>query len=185
MKIISLKMKSINKIFNAVSIGIKNKSGIVLILAILGSFTVQLSAKEMTHRLGLGPKAPFSVGIPAMALHYFPNMDYALTGAIGINTEKDYSRFGFQVGLRRILFEENNMNFFVGGALGLIGNEVAGVNQSGFELLATAGGEFFFLGIDNLGFNFETGVGVASLKSSNRFYTIASSPMSAGIIFYF
>ncbi len=161
---------------------------LMLILAtvatvVLGSLTV--SAKDMNHRLGVGPKNPFSTDLPAMALHYFPNSEYAFTGALGINTEKDNSKMGLQGGVRRVLFEEKNLNFFIGGALGLISHEISGANYSGFELLATAGGEFFFQGLENLGFNFDLGIGVSSLKKSNRFFTVANTPFSAGIIFYF
>lgn len=159
------------------------KLAVMIFAALLGS--VGVHAKEMNHRLGVGPKAPFSNGVKSMALHYFPNQDYALTGALGIDTQQDQSLFGVQAGIRRILFEEKNMNFFVGGSLGVISQETSGTNQSGFELLALAGGEFFFEGLENLGFNFDFGLGVSSLKNSNRFFTIANSPVTAGLIFYF
>ena len=154
-----------------------------LALTIASSFGVQ--AKEMNHRLGVGPKVPFSTDLPGIAVHYFPNEDYAITGAVGISTVKDFSQLGVQAGIRRILFEETNMNFFVGGNLGVISTESNGVNQSGFELMALSGGEFFFQGLENLGFNFEMGVGVSSLKNSNSFFTIAKTPVHAGMIFYF
>jgi len=159
---------------------------LVLILAIAVLCSLNVDAKDMNHRLGIGPKSPFSVpALPGMAIHYFPNAEYAFTGALGINTEKDESKFGLQGGVRRILFEEKNMNFFIGGALGLISQEFAGANHSGFELLVTAGGEFFFQGLENLGFNFDFGIGVSSLKKSNRFFTVGQAPVSGGIIFYF
>jgi hypothetical protein len=157
---------------------------LILAVAIFGS--INAIAKDMNHRLGVGPKSPFSIpALPAMAIHYSPNAEYTFTGALGINTEKDESKFGLQAGVRRIMFEEKNMNFFIGGALGLISQEFGGSNHSGFELLATAGGEFFFQGLENLGFNFDFGIGVSSLKKSNRFFTVAQSPVSGGIIFYF
>lgn len=160
------------------------KQFVFVIFAVLTA-AAGVQAKEMNHRLGVGPKLPFSTDLPGVAVHYFPNADYAVTGALGINTLQGYSQFGLQGGIRRILFEEQNLNFFVGGALGIISQEVAGNNQSGFELMALTGGEFFFQGLENLGFNFEMGVGVSSLKNSNRFYTVANTPMRAGVIFYF
>ena len=158
---------------------------LILILATLVLGSLNVSAKDMNHRLGIGPKSPFSIPLPAMALHYSPNSEYTFTGALGIDTEKDNSRLGLQAGVRRIMFEEKNMNFFIGGALGLISQEIANTNYSGYEILATAGGEFFFQGLENLGFNFEFGIGVSSLKKSNRFFTLANSPFAAGVIFYF
>ncbi len=158
---------------------------LILFLATVFLVSLQVSAKDMSHRLGIGPKSPFSFALPALAIHYFPNSEYAFTGALGINTEQNASKLGLQGGIRRILFEEKNMNFFIGGNLGLISHELAGENQSGFELLAIAGGEFFFQELENLGFNFDFGIGVSSLKKSNRFFTLANAPVSAGIIFYF
>jgi hypothetical protein len=155
----------------------------IIVTTVIAS--VHLQAKELTHRLGVGPKLPFSIDLPAVAVHYYPNVDFAVTGALGINTRQNFSQFGLQGGIRRILFEEKNMNFFVGGTLGIISQEISGNNQSGFELSALSGGEFFFEGLENLGFNFEMGVGVASLKSSNSFFTVANTPMRAGLVFYF
>lgn len=154
-----------------------------VVAVMLAGFGAQ--AKEMNHRLGVGPKQPFTITTPAIAIHYFPNTDYTITGALGIDTSKGSSSFGLQGGIRRILFEERNLNFFVGGAFGVISQESGGDNNSGFELMALSGAEFFFEGLENLGFNFEMGVGVQSLKSSNRFATIAHSPVTAGLIFYF
>lgn len=139
----------------------------------------------MNHRLGIGPKVPFSIELPAIAMHYFPSDEFQITGALGINTQQNNSMFGLQGGVRRILFDEKNLSFFAGGALGIISQEVNGNNRSGFEIMALAGCEFYFEGLENLGFNIETGFGVASLKNANKFYTIGHSPIHAGIIFYF
>lgn len=163
------------------------KKTTALILLFLGLLTLSTftQAKDMKNRLGVGPKAPFSIPLEAIAVHYSPNRDYVVTGSIGINTQQGSSMFGIQGGIRRILFEEQLMNFFIGGSLGIISQEVNSSNRSGFELDATAGGEFFFQGLENLGFNFEVGVGVSSLRNANKFYTLGRTPMSAGIIFYF
>ena len=160
------------------------KRVLFLMVAIL---TMALSgqAKEMNQRLGVGPKKPFSFGLESIAVHYWPNADYTITGALGIETTKDMSSFGLQGGIRRLLYGERNMNFFVGGAFGLVSTEIGGENNSGFELSALSGAEFFFEGLENLGINFQMGVGVVSLKSSNSFKTIAQSPVEAGFIFYF
>jgi len=62
---------------------------------------------------------------------------------------------------------------------------VAGVNNSGFEMSAYAGGEFFLPGLDSLGITFEAGIGITSLSNGVNFRTIADSPLRAGMIFYF
>jgi hypothetical protein len=50
------------------------------------------------------------------------------------------------------------MNFFGAGQVAMVNQEVAGQKDSGFELAATVGGEFFLTGLESLGFNFETGI---------------------------
>lgn len=155
----------------------------ILFIAILFlSSTVQ--AKELLHRLGVGFKDNTSVSIPSLAVSYFPASDFAITGGLGLDTKKDNSKFQANVGLRRIVFKEENMNFFFGGQVGLITDEVAGDKNSGYEINALIGGEFFLSGLDSLGFTFEAGMGVASVKDV-RFRTIGNDPFRAGIVFYF
>lgn len=142
------------------------------------------NTKDMPNRLGIGIKNNSTYNIPSIGVIYYPNRDVALTGGIGIDTKKDYSKSIFDVGARRILFREDNMNFFFGGQLGIITNEEAGDKASGFELAALFGGEFFFAGLENLGFSFAGGAGVSTLRNT-RFRTMADSPIQAGITFYF
>jgi hypothetical protein len=142
------------------------------------------SAKDLTSRLGIGIKNNTSSDLPALAAVYWPSADLGLTGGAGIDTQKDYSKMTFNGGIRRVLFREDHLNFYFGGQLGLVNYETAGTKQSGFELSAIFGAEFFFAGLDSLAFTFEGGAGVASLKEV-RFRTIADSPIRAGIVFYF
>lgn len=154
-----------------------------LILAfILAAGPVQ--AKELTNRLGVGIKKNASLDLPELAAVYYPVSDIAFSGGLGIDTRKDASKFSFNAGVRRMIFKEPNMNFYMGGSLGLVNFETAGEKQSGFELNALFGGEFFFTGLDSLAFIFEGGVGVISADDV-RFRTIADGPFNAGIIFYF
>lgn len=141
-------------------------------------------AKDLGSRLGVGVKNNASESVPSVAVVYYPNNDFALTGGIGIDTQKDLSKFAFTGGVRKILFRENQMNFYFGGQFGIVNYEYSGDKQNGFELNAVFGGEFFFAGLDSLGFSFEGGAGIASLKEV-RFRTIGDTPVRAGMIFYF
>ncbi|MBO9668421.1 MAG: organic solvent tolerance protein [Bdellovibrio sp.] len=145
-------------------------------------------AKELTNRLGVGVKTHATLDLPELAVVYNPSSEIQVTGGLGVDTQKDQSKFSVNAGIRRIVFKEEHMNFYMGGTLGLVNWEEAqgtGTNkQSGFELDAVFGGEFFFTGLDSLGFTFEGGAGVISADDV-RFRTIADSPFRAGIIFYF
>jgi hypothetical protein len=145
-------------------------------------------AKELTNRLGVGVKSHATLDLPELAIVYNPSSEIQVTGGLGVDTQKDQSKFAVNAGIRRIVFKEEHMNFYMGGTLGLVNWEEAdgvGTNkQSGFELDAVFGGEFFLPGLDSLGFTFEGGAGVISADDV-RFRTIADSPFRAGIIFYF
>lgn len=148
--------------------------------------SLSVSAKDLSSRLGIGYKDQFSSDVPGMAVQYYPTREFGLAGVLGVDTKKDASKFGLMVKAMRVVFEEDNLNFYMGGGAGLISNEVTpNNNESGFELNAFAGTEFFFAGLENLGFSLETGVGISSIGSETRFRTIGDSPLRAGATFYF
>ncbi|MEK2688862.1 organic solvent tolerance protein [Bdellovibrio sp. GT3] len=161
---------------------------LALVFAVFAGLNVA-EAKDLTNRLGVGVKSHATLDLPELAVVYNPSSEIQVTGGLGIDTQKDQSKFAAIAGVRRIVFKEQNMNFYMGGTLGLVNWEElndAGTRekQSGFELDAVFGGEFFFSGLESLGFTFEGGVGVISADNV-RFRTIADSPFRAGIIFYF
>lgn len=147
-------------------------------------FSGVVEGKELVNRLGVGVKKHTTLDLPELAAVYHASRDISFAGGLGIDTQKDASRFAFSASARRLVFKEDNMNFYMGGALGIINFETAGQKQSGFELNALFGGEFFLAGLDSLAFTFEGGVGVLSTENV-RFRTIADGPFNAGIIFYF
>lgn len=159
----------------------------ILFLVVIGALILPniASAKDLTHRFGLGFKNNTSESLPSIAAVYFPTNDIAFTSGLGTDTKKDNSKFQIHVGVRKIIFTENNLNFYTGAQVGLANfeNPIDG-KQSGFEILGVFGVEFFFQGLENIGFTFEAGFGVASLKEV-RFRTVADDPTRAGIVFYF
>lgn len=154
---------------------------VVLILTIV---SVSAHSKELVNRLGVGVKSHSALDLAELAAVYYPTTDLAFAAGLGVDTQEDQSKFAFNAALRRIVFKEDNMNFYLGGELGLVNYEDVNETQSGFELNALFGAEFFFTGLDSLAFTFEGGVGILSTDNV-RFRTIADSPFSAGIIFYF
>ena len=143
-----------------------------------------VQAKELTNRLGVGVKSHEILDLPELAVAYHPAKDLEIVGGLGVDTKKDASKMAINGGVRRIVFKESNMNFYMGGNLGYVNSEVVGSKYSGFELNVVFGGEFFFTGLDSLAFTFEGGAGVISADNV-RFRTIADNPLRAGMIFYF
>lgn len=142
-------------------------------------------AKDLTNRLGVGYRDAYvTFSLPSIGVFYYPSPDTGIVGSLGVDTEQNNSKFALAGGVRRILFKEDNMNFFMGGQIAMINNEVATQKDSGFEIAATTGGEFFLTGLESLGFNFETGLGITNVKKT-RFRTLGTSFLNAGIAFYF
>ena len=146
------------------------------------------SAKDLSNRLGVGFSNQFGISeeIPSIQMRYYPSAGYGLSAALGVDTEKDHSRFGFMAKVIKVIFFEDNLNFYTGASAALVSQETTPNKQdSGFDLAGIVGVEFFMPGLENLGFSFETGVGVTSIASEVRFRTIGDHPLRAGIIFYF
>lgn len=160
-----------------------------LFTVLLTSFSIQ--AKDLTNRLGIGLGNQFSQELPAVSAYYYPNPELGLGLALGVNTEDDRSKFGLLFKIYRVIFPEDNMNFYMGASAGLLSYEqdkdtnTGTETQSGFELNGFFGGEFFFSGLDSLAFRFEAGLGILSVDDGVTFRTIGDSPVRAGITFYF
>lgn len=167
-------------------------TSLIVLLLGMGLMAPSVEAKDLTNRLGVGYADQFGIsgGLPSLAVRYYPNPELGVAAQLGVDTEEDASKFGFMGKVFRIIFQEDNMNFYMGAGAGLISREAENSgggtdNDSGFALSGFAGGEFFFSGLDSLGFSFETGVGVTSISSEVRFRTIGDHPLRAGITFYF
>ncbi len=156
-------------------------SGVIFLIL----FTTAAFAKDLNHRLGVGLKNNTSLSLPSVAGVYFPLSDIAFTAGLGVDTLKNYSKFQIHGGIRKVIFAETNLNFYAGGQLGLVSyeNPFDG-KQGGIEILSVFGAEFFLPGLENLGFTFEAGLGLASLADF-RVRTVADDPVRAGILFYF
>lgn len=162
----------------------KISASILLALTIMPFWA---GAKDLAARLGVGYSDQFalSTDLPSLAVRYYPNQDYGLMGSLGVDTEKGSSRFGFQAKILKLVFKEDNMNFYTGAGAGLISREINNKTDAGFDISGFFGGEFFLPGLDSLGFNFEAGIGVTSVSHEVRFRTVGDHPLRAGMFFYF
>lgn len=142
--------------------------------------------KDLSQRLGVGYSNQWGISqdMPGIAVRYFPNQQYGIQGSLGVDTQKDSNRFGLAGKFIKIVFREDNMNFYVAANAGVVSQQ-QGSTSTGFDAAGTFGGEFFLPGLESLGFNFEAGVGITSISSGVRFRTIGDSPLRAGMFFYF
>ena len=157
----------------------------VILIAVCAGLPNLAVAKDLASRLGVGFRNSLvTTDIPSVAVFYSPSNDVQVLGSLGVDTQEDNSKFAFLGGVRRIIFKEEAMNFFMGGNVAMVNSEVATKKDSGFELAALVGGEFFLHGLDSLGFQFESGVGITTVGKT-RFRTLGASFVNAGMAFYF
>lgn len=155
-----------------------------LFLSLVLGVSEVVYAKEMPQRLGVGIKNNTREDIPSLAALYNVNGDFAIYGGFGLDTKKDFSKSQGTVGIRHIIFQEPNLHFYTSGQASVVNYENPNGKESGFEVGFLLGTEFFFAGLENVGFSFEGGVGLSTVDST-RVYTIADHPFRAGILFYF
>lgn len=162
-----------------------NLRKVVMSFVLVALLTPWAQAKEMPQRLGIGIKDNTSQSVPSLAAVYHMSGNLAATAGFGIDTQKDYSALQAHLGIRHVIFHEKQLHFYAGGQVGLVTyeNPVDG-KKNGFEGALLLGTEFFFEGLENVGWTFETGVAVSSVNNT-RVRTVADHPFKAGIIFYF
>jgi hypothetical protein len=157
-------------------------TGLIISLLFLAP---NLNAKDLTNRLGFGYSNQFHIDLPSVMAMYYPSIDTGLSAAIGVNTEDNNSKFGLSFKYYKMIFPEDNMNFYMGAALSLVSNESNGNSDSGYELGGFIGAEYFFQGLESLSFRMEAGLGIVSKDSGVVFRTLGQHPLNAGMVFYF
>lgn len=145
-------------------------------------------AKDLNGRFGVGFSQQFSGGsapapLSALSLRYgFPTGKPIVNVGIEANVGVDITDVtAFFVGGRLVygVVAEDNMNLFLGAGAGY-----ASDGTDGFLRVQPAlGAEFFFFGLENLGFTTEVALNV-DLGASSRFTTVGGAP-AVGMHYYF
>lgn len=127
-----------------------------------------LHAKTLDGRVGAGMTIMDFNRSAALSLKYHATRYVDVTGLVGFDTEetKNSTLFGGQI--HRNFSIEENMNFFLGMGIYALSEKsttaTGSANTSGVEADGLLGAEFFFPGLSNLGFQFQTGIGVKTLR---------------------
>jgi hypothetical protein len=151
------------------------------ILALL--ISSQAFSKDLTQRLGVGVKQEGQLA--QAVVQYYPTADYTWVGGLGFDTQSQNSQTHISLALRRQIFFEQNLNYYAGGRITFVSQEFQGQAKSGFALAAVSGVEFFFQGLENLGFQAEVGVELSTIGSESRFRTVGGTLAQTGVVFYF
>ena len=161
---------------------LKGFSAVVFLVLVIATTA---SAKDLTHRLGVGYKNNTSQDLPSLALVYYPSNVVGFTAGFGMDTKKDYGSTQILAGARYIIYPESNLNFYTAAQAGIISyeNPIDG-KKNGVEFASVFGVEFFLSGLENLAFTFEAGLSMNTVNNT-RFRTVGDDPFRAGLIFYF
>jgi hypothetical protein len=140
-------------------------------------------AKDLRGRFGGGFNQQFGA-VSALSLRYAfptnaPAVNIQLEGAFGLETQAESGGRVFSGG--RLLYgmiAEDNMNLFVAGGVGaLIADQTSTI-----RLQPTMGADFFFFGLENLGFTVEWGLNL-DLAGQTGIATTAAA--GAGVHYWF
>lgn len=138
-----------------------------LVIALSLLISPWLAAKTLDGRMGAGMTIMDFNRSAALSLKYHPDRYIDLTGLVGFDSDETRNSTVFGAQLHRNFSIEENLNFFLGVGVYSIsdkGGDPTAANTSGFEFDGLLGAEFFLSGIPNLGFQFQTGVGIKTLR---------------------
>ncbi len=103
----------------------------------------------------------------AFSIKFHPSRYMDIAALVGFDTDETKNATVFGGQLHRYFSLEENLNFFLGigmYALSEKDSSATSGNTTGMEFDGLVGAEFFFTGLPNLGFQFQTGVGIKTLR---------------------
>lgn len=155
------------------------------LLPLVMLLSMAASARHLESRTGFGMTLHSYRQMPALSMHYHMT-DYQSTVVMaGINTDPNDKMFVLGGKYYQNAHLEENLNFYVGVGGFILSSKAGGATSStGFELDGLFGAEFFFAGLPNLGIQFETGVGIRTLRQVS-ISTIGSGFLGGAIHYYF
>ena len=124
---------------------------------LLAFFTITTHAFAMNGRFGLGFSNQPETNLEPISFKIHTSKRSAYGGLIG-TSNSDTGGYVMGVKLYRKLIQEENLNFFGSIYVGYRNEGPDGGETSGFQGDLTAGVEYFFSGLDHIGFSFETGI---------------------------
>jgi len=158
------------------------KTTLSLLFLLLCSTSV--FAIDNVGRLGVGMTNQLINGIPAFSMRIQRSPTFAMGAMGGIRFGGNDNAYGAGLKFYRIIFDEPNLNFFMAGMGAIVNEEINGTSETGFQVDGTFGSEFFFRGLESIGFSFEFGLSVNKLGNDTIFETTASNFIVAGVHFY-
>lgn len=141
------------------------------------------AAKDLRNRFGVGFNTFFDGGQNLALRYVVPSgndaMNIVVEGNAGFSTLSLDERFTAGGRILTSVVAEDNMNFYVGGGLGYVGGGI----DDRLRLQPLASVDFFFFGLENLGFTSAFGLNIDVGGGQNGLST--ASQASAGLTYWF
>lgn len=150
----------------------------------MGSFST--FASDLRGRMGVGATNQLANNIPALSLKVQQTKTFAIGGLVGFKSDQDNTLYGAGLKLYRIIFDEPQLNFYLAGTFATLNyldeKEKA---KSGYQIDGTLGSEFFFSGLESIGFSFEFGLSARNAdKHGSSLQTLGDQFVKAAVHFY-
>ena len=145
-----------------------------------------LQARHMEGRTGFGITLHDFNTTPCLSLRYHMSNYQSAVVLLGFDTDDDRKTFVVGGKFYQNAHIEENLNFYVGLGGYAIANKLPteATTSTGLEISGILGGEWFFSGLPNLGFQFETGVALRTVRRIS-FATMGSGFFGGAIHYYF
>lgn len=158
-----------------------NKFFLILVILLLSK---PLLAQTKTGRMGIGMSNQLINDLPALSLKIQQNRLYSIGGLLAIRSNEDNTLYGAGLKLYRIIFQEEQLNFYMAGTFASLSYEDDKKAKTGYQVDGTMGSEFHFQGLDSIGFSFEFGVSVNRGPHGSSIETMGQNFLKAAIHFY-
>jgi hypothetical protein len=156
-----------------------------LIVLFIFTLSSALFAKNLDGRVGFGFDYHDFNATTCLGLRYYMSQYVHMTFLGGFDTSDSKNTVVLGAKLYRNAHIEENLNLYLGvGAMTVADKNNSTNVVSGLEFDGLLGAEFFLSGLPNLGFQFETGLAVRTIRVVGA-KTIGGGFMNAGIHYYF
>jgi hypothetical protein len=161
---------------------VKKRYAIIALCLIAMSFNAL--AVNLIGRMGMGYSSQFANDLPALSLKIQRSRATAVSAMLGLKSDPDDTNYALGAKIFRIIYDEPQLNFYMSGMAAYLTNNEKGNNKSGYQVDGTFGAEFFFTGLESIGFSFEYGVSLNRLSQGTTFQTTGYHLISAAVHFY-
>lgn len=144
--------------------------------------SLPLFSADRRGHLGLGFNNQLKNDLSTLSIKFQGSRTFAFETLAGFKSS-DNGGYGLGIKIYRILFDEPQLNFYMGTLLAMEQKKTAGVGESGFQFDLTFGSEFHLSGLRSLAFSIDFGASVYKFDEL-IIETTTSGFVSAAIRFY-